>query len=268
MSTYQTTVQDSNQIRFGSAMVEVGDTEEALVNLGAAKDVVFEETFDVVYLTPDNAPKRQIAIKNHEAKTTYKMMEVNLSNLNTLRGGIDTYETVAGEATPVTNEPHTLTGTTLVRLDHKNGDGTEVSTIVVTDASSNAAVRNTDYVVGIDEEGYTVIGRVAASTVISTGEGVLVDYSYTPNASRKLSSGGKNTISPRVVRLTNTNSAGKKFEVTVFAATAEGGIKLEFPADDGDEPMMPEITLTGVCDATRTAGKQLFQVVDEQGVTA
>ena len=268
MSTYQTTVQDSNQIRFGSAKVEVGASVGTLINLGAAQDINFEETFEVVYLQPHNAPKQQIAIKNHEAAVTFKMMEINFANLNTIRGGIDTYAAVDTTPISVSNEPHTLTGTTAVRLDHKNGAGTEVSTIVVTDASSNAAVRGTDYIIFQDEEGYSCIARVAASTAISSGEGVLVDYEYTPSSSREFSSGGKNTISPRVVRLTNTNSANKKFEITVYAATAEGGIKLEFPPDDGDEPMMPEIKLVGVCDATRTAGDQLFKIVDEQGVTA
>lgn len=268
MSTYQTTVQDSNQIRFGSAKVEVGATVGTLVDLGAAQDVNFEEKFDVVYLQPHNAPKEQIAIKNHEASVSFKMMEINFANLNTIRGGIDTYTPVAGDATPVTGETHTLTGTTAVRLNHKNGAGTEVSTISVTDASDNAATRNTDYVCFVDEEGWTCIARVAASTAISSGEGVKVNYSYTPSASREFSTGGKNTITPSVVRLTNVNSSGKKFEITVYSATAEGGIKLEFPADDGDEPMMPEIKLVGVCDATRTAGDQLFKIVDEQGVTA
>jgi len=268
MTTYQTTVQDSNQIRFGSAKVEVGATVGSLVNLGAAQGVKFEEKFDVVYLAPDNAPKSQIAVRNHEASVTFSIMEVNLANLNTLRGGMDTYAAVAGDSTAVTGETHTLTGTTGVRLDHKNGAGTVVTGVTVTDASDNAAVQNTDYVLYVDSEGWTCIARVSASAVISTGEGIKINYTYTPSASRSLSSGGLNTITPKVVRLTNTDSAGKKFEITVYSATTEGGIKLEFPADDGDEPMMPEITLIGVCDPTLTAGAQLFTIVDEQGVTA
>jgi len=268
MSTYQTTVQDGNQIRFGSAKVEVGATVDALVNLGAAQGITFEESFEVVYLVPDNAPKRQVTTKDHEAKVTFSMMEVNLANLNTIRGGIDTYDTVDGSSTPVTNEAHTLTGVSGVRLTHKNGDDTLVTISGATDTAGTTAVANTDYVAYLDSEGYTCVARVAASTVITDGDGIKVSYSYTPSTSRSLSSGGLNTITPRVVRLTNTNSAGKKFEITVYSATSEGGIKLEFPADDGDEPMMPEITLNGIIDATRTAGDQLFKIVDEQGVTA
>lgn len=268
MATYQTTVQDSNQIRFGSAKVEVGAAVDSLVNLGAAQGVKFEENFDVVYLQPDNAPKIQIAIKNHEASVAFSMMEINLANLNTIRGGMYTYATVAGSSTPITGETHTLTGTTGVRLNHKNGAGTVVTAVTVTDASSNATVQNTDYVLYVDSEGWTCIARVAESTAISSGEGIIIAYTYTPSASRELSSGGLNSISPRVVRLTNTNSADEKFEITVYSATSEGGIKLDFPADDGEEPMMPEITLKGVVDTTRTTGDQLFKIVDEQGVIA
>jgi hypothetical protein len=193
------------------------------------------------------------------------MMEVNLANLNTIRGGMDTYDTVDGSLATATAESHVLTGVKGERLNYKNGDGTLVTISAATDTAGTTAVPNTDYVAYLDAEGYTCVARVAASTVITDGDGIKVTYSYTPSASRSLSSGGLNTITPRVVRLTNTNAAGKKFEITVYSATSEGGIKLEFPADDGDEPMMPEITLNGIVDATRTAGDQLFKIVDEQG---
>ena len=265
MSTYQTTIKDGNQIRFGSAKVEVGASVGALVDLGSAQKITFEESFDVVYVVPDNAPKKQIAVKDHEAKVTFSMMEVNLANLNTIRGGIDTYDTVDGSLATATAEAHTLTGVKGERLNFKNGDGTLVTISAATDTAGTTAAPNVDYVSYLDAEGYTCVARVAASGIITDGDGIKVTYSYTPSASRSLSSGGLNTITPRVVRLTNTNAAGKKFEITVYSATSEGGIKLEFPADDGDEPMMPEITLNGIVDATRTAGDQLFKIVDEQG---
>jgi hypothetical protein len=265
MVTYQTTVKDSNQLRFGSAKIEVGDDVGSLVDLGAAQDVNFSESFEVVYVVPHNAPKKQIAVKNHEASVAFKMMEINLANLNSIRGGFDIYDTVDGTADTATDEPHVLTGVKGVRLNNKNADGSIVTISGAKDAAGTAAVRNTDYVAYVDSEGYTCVARIEGSLVLSDGDTIKVSYGYTPAASRTLSSGGKNTINPKVVRLTNVNAAGKKFEITVYAATAEGGIELEFPADDGDEPMMPEITLVGVCDATRTAGDQLFKIVDEQG---
>ncbi len=266
MTTYQTSTQHSETIRFGSAKIEVGESEASLVNLGLATGIKFTEEYTPVTLKPDNAPEIIVGVKDHSATVEFEMWEVNLTNLNMIRGGIDTLGSVSGSATPVSAETHTLTDTNFVRLAHKNGDGSEVAPIEVTDSEDNEAARNTDYVIAVDEEGYTCIARVATSTVIADGDSVKVNYTYTPNAATTLSSGGKNTVSARVVRLTNTNAAGKKFEITVYAAKNQGGIELALPADDGDEPLKPTITLKGICDTTRTAGDQLFMIVDEQGV--
>lgn len=266
MVNYQTTVQKSNTIRFGSAKIEVGEDVGTLTNLGVATGIEFTEEFEAVVFKPDNAPEISGPVKDHTATAKFELWEVDLENLALIRGGMDLLTVVAGTPVSVTDELHTLTGTGMVKLSHKNGAGTEVSTIVVTDASNNPAVRNTDYVVGVDPSGNTMIGRVAASTVITSGEGIKVDYSYTPNASVKMTSGGLNTISPRVVRLTNTNSAGKVFRITIYAAKNQGGIELALPADDADEPLKPTIELRGIVDPTRTAGDQLFEIYDEQGV--
>ncbi len=268
MVTYQTSAQNKETIRFGSAKIEVGETVGTLVNLGLATSVEFTEEYEPIVLKPDNAPEIVVGVKDHTATVKFDMWEVNLKNLNLIRGGIDTLGSVEGSETSVSEETHTLTDTKFVRLAHKNGDGSEVASIEVTDSSDNAATRNTDYVVAVDEEGYTCIARVATSTVIADGDSVKVNYTYTPNAATTLSSGGKNTVSARVVRLTNTNAAGKKFEITVYAAKNQGGIELALPADDGDEPLKPTITLKGICDTTREAGDQLFKIVDEQGVSA
>jgi hypothetical protein len=266
MVNYQTTVQKSNTIRFGNAKIEVGENVDSLVNLGAVTGVEFTEGFEAVVFNPSNAPEIQGPVINHTATVKVEMWEVDLENLALIRGGMDLLTVVEGTPVSVENEAHTLTGTGLVRLNHKMGDGSEVESIVVTDASGNAAVRNTDYVVAVDASGFTCIGRVAASTAITSGEGILVDYSYTPNASVKLSTGGLNTINPRVVRLTNTNAAGKEFRITVYAAKNQGGLELSLPDDDGDEPMKPPIELRGIIDPTRIAGDQLFEIYDEQGV--
>ncbi len=264
MVNYQSAVQNINAIKFGSAKIEVGETVGTLVNLGVATGIEFEETFTPIILRPDNAPEIQVGVREHYATVRFELWEIVLSNLNLIRGGIDTYSTTAATPVSVTDEAHTLNGTDFVRLDYKSGDGSEVTSITVTDASSNAAVRNTDYVIAVDPDGWTCIARIAASSVITDGEGVLVDYTYTPLASNTLTSGGKNTINPRVVRLTNTNAAGKVFRVTVYAAKNQNGITLTLPADDSEDVVQPQIELRGVVDTSRTAGDQLFEIYNEQ----
>lgn len=264
---YQTSVQNSKTIRFGSAKIEGGETVDSLINVGLAAGVEFTEDSEPRIIKPDNGPEFEIGRINHTATVKFEMWEFNLSNIYMLRGGGDVLTTVAGEATSVTNEAHTLTGVESVRLNNKNGDGSIVSSIVVTDASGNAAVQNTDYVISVDPEGFTTIARVAASTVITSGEGVLVDYSYTPAEAYKFTTGGKDSaVSPRVIRLTNTNSDGKVFRITLYAAKNQKGIELKLPGDDSADNLKPSMELKATKDITRVAGDQLYEIYDEQGV--
>lgn len=266
MVSYQTSAQKTNSIRFGSAKIEVGETVGDLVNIGLATSVEFTEEYEPITLKPDNGPEIIVGIKEHTATVKFEMWELDLSNLALIRGGIDSYDTVEGTPATATAEEHVLTGVEGVRLNFKNGDGTLVTISGATDAAGTTAVQNTDYIAYLDSAGYTCIARVSTSTVLTDGDTIKVSYGYTPAASIKLSTGGLNTVNPRVVRLTNTNSLGKKFQITVYAAKNQGGIELQLPADDADEPLKPTIELRGIVDPTRTAGDQLFEILDEQGV--
>jgi hypothetical protein len=263
---YQTTVQQTNSIRFGSAKIEAGPTVGALVNLGLAANVEFNEESELIYVVPDNGARIAKGRKNHRATVKFDMMEFYLDNVYMLRGGADTKTPVAGSSTPVVDELHALTGVIGVRLNHKNGDGSICTAISVKDSAGSSAVLNTDYVLYVDSAGYTCIARVTGSTVITTGEVAKISYTYVPNASVELSSGGLTTITPQIVRVTNVDAAGKKFEVTVYSAISQKGISMKFPADDSDKSLVVPFELTGEVDITRTAGDQLFKIVDEQGV--
>lgn len=265
MVNYQTTTQKVSTIRFGSAKIEVGEDVAGLVNLGTAQNIEFTEEFTPIVLKPHNTPEITVGVRDHYATAKFDLWEIDLTNLNLIRGGLDTLTPVAGDAATATDEPVKLTGTKMVRLANRSGDGSEPTSITVKGSDNGATVRNTDYVIGVDAAGWPVIGRVAASSAIADGETVKVTYTYTPNAAVKLSTGGKNTINPRVVRLTNTNSAGKKFQITIYAAKNQGGIELKLPGDDSEDPVATPIELKGIVDTARTAGDQLFEILDEQG---
>ena len=274
MARAQTTPQLLNSVTMGSAKIEMrayGSTG-AYTDLGLASGIEFTETITPAEIKADNASPITVDLQEHSATVKFDMLEQDLAKIYALRGGsggLDTYATQAAEAVTVTNEPHTLTGTQMVALDYANGDGSEVGSIVVTDASSNAAVRNTDYVIATGADGKTYIGRVAASTVISTGEGVLVDYSYTPLANKSLSSGGKSTIGYLEVKLTNLKNisgTNKAKTITVYKVQVRTGLDYKFPAGDSTDPLSYPVELKGYDDATRAAGDQLYKIVDEQGV--
>lgn len=263
---YQTSVQQTNSIHFGSAKVEAGATVGALVNIGLAEGIEFDESFELIYLVPDNGARIAKGRKNHRATVKFNMMELYMDNIALLRGGADTKTPVAGSSTPVVDERHVLTGTTGCRFNYKNGANTICTSISVKNAAGDSAVLNTDYVLYMDASGYTCIARVSGSTTIPSADNVKVSYTYVPNASVELSSGGLTTITPQIVRLTNVDAAGKKFEITVYSAVSQKGINLKFPSDDSEKSLVIPFELTGEVDITRTAGDQLFKIVDEQGV--
>lgn len=263
----QTIVQNSNAIRFGSGKLEVGMSEATLVDIGAIKNAVFYDEFEKVEVKADNAGIVKIGAKDQAGYIECDMMETDFSKLSTFRG-IDTSTAIEASPIAVTGEEHVLTGTAAVRLDHKEGDGTEVASIVVEDASGNACVRNTDYVITVDSAGYTCIARVSDSTKLTDGDTAVIDYSYTPNSAVKITSGGKHELSDMVVRITNTNENNKKLQITLHKASVEEGIKYEFPEDDSMEVAMVHLKLKGIRDISRTRGDQIWEIVDEQGVSA
>lgn len=263
--THQTTVQNPNAVRFGSGKIEVGTSTSTLVDVGAIRNASFAREFEKVEVMSDNAHRVLVGVKDEAVYLEFDMMETDFNNLSVLMGGLDTLTTIAASPVAVTAEAHTLSGTNAVRLDHKEGDGTEVSSIVVTDSSSNVFTRGTDYVISVDSAGYTTIARSSdASGNIADGETVYVTYSYTPNSSVKVTTGGKVTISDRVVRITNTNESGKKLQITLYKASIDSGWSYDFPADNNVEAGMIHIKMKGVLDITRPIGDQLYEIIDEQ----
>ena len=264
----QTTVQRPDAVRFGSVKFELGKTIGTLVNIGALRNVQIAESWEEVKVESGNAGVLKKRIKNQKVAITADWLEWDLETADLMRGDIDEYTAVPGTPTPVTDEEVKLEDTTLVRLEHKNGDNTEVTTIVVTsnDATPVARTLNTDYVIGVDPAGWTCIARIEGGA-IGDGDTVLVDYSYTPSTSKKLTSGGNFIINPRIIKLTNTNEAAKDLTITIYLAAVGEGITLPFPDDTADDAMVAGINLVGEIDASRTKGDQLYEILDEQSVT-
>lgn len=260
----QTTVQHPETIRFGSGRLEIGKSLDSLVDVGALTGVHFtHELGDKVTITSDNAGVILERAGTQTAKVEANLMEINLDTLAVYMGGVSKLETVAGSQQTVTNEGHTLKGTTFIRLDHRMSDGNAV-TIDSVKKGGSAAVEDTDYVVAIDSDGYTCIARKSGSSVITDGSVVQVSYKYTPAAYKRLSFGGLQQLDAAVARITNYDSLGREFSITVYKATADSGIEIEFKADDADETDVVPITLVGTEDTSRAVGDQLFVIEDHQ----
>ena len=261
----QTTVQHPETIRFGSGRLEIGKSLDSLVDVGALTGVHFTHDLgDKVTITSDNAGVVLERAGTQTAQVEANLMEINLDTLAVYMGGVSKLETVAGSQQTVTNEEHTLKGTTFIRLNHRMGDGNAVTIDSVKKKGGSAAVEDTDYVVALDSDGYTCIARKSGSSVIADGSVVQVSYKYTPAAYKRLSFGGLQQLDAAVARITNFDSLGREFSITVYKATADSGIEIEFQADDADETDVVPITLVGTEDTSRAVGDQLFVIEDHQ----
>lgn len=261
----QTTVQHPETIRFGSGRLEIGKSIDSLVDIGALTGVHFtHELGDKVTITSDNAGVILERAGKQTAKVEANLMEINLDTLAVYMGGVSKLETVAGSQKTVSNEEHTLKGTTFIRLDHRMGDGKAVTIDSVKKKGGSTATEDTDYIVALDSDGYTCIARKSGSSVITDGSTVQVSYKYTPAAYKRLSFGGLQQLDATVARITNYDSLGREFSITVYKATADSGIEIEFQADDADETDVVPITLVGTEDTSRAVGDQLFVIEDHQ----
>lgn len=261
----QTTVQHPETIRFGSGRLEIGKSLDSLVDVGALTGVHFTHDLgDKVTITSDNAGVVLERAGTQTAQVEANLMEINLDTLAVYMGGVSKLETVAGSQQTVNNEEHTLKGTTFIRLDHRMGNGNAVTIVSVKKKGGSAAVEGTDYIVALDSDGYTCIARKSGSSVIADGSVVQVSYKYTPAAYKRLSFGGLQQLDAAVARITNYDSLGREFSITVYKATADSGIEIEFQADDADETDVVPITLVGTEDTSRAVGDQLFVIEDRQ----
>jgi len=266
----QTKVQEANTIRVGSAMVEVGDDVGSLVNLGAMTGVTFEESWDTVEIESDNAGTIRTGVSNHTAGVNGELQEINLSKISNIRGGIDNFENIAGST--VSGETQTVTSGNwdfdkFIKIEHQNGDGSKPSNISVSASTAGSLTEDTDFYVMQNELGeWGIIINDESANITSTDQDITITYDYTPNEAVKLTSGGKTSINPKVIRLTNKDENGNKFQITIFKAKNQEGISIDFPTDQSGEVATAPINLQGELDETRDVGAQLFEIYDEQGV--
>ena len=170
----QTTVQESTAVKWGSCKVEVGATVGALVNVGAVRDVVFEETFDKVTVPTDNAGPLERGIRNHRCAISANWMEINWDNLAKVYSGVHSVTPADTTPVPITDESITLNDRGFHRFAYKNGANTEVASISADNlaASTLTYIRDCDYIVSVDPQGWTGIAA-AYPTVIEADSAVI-----------------------------------------------------------------------------------------------
>lgn len=251
----QTTIQVTKAIRKGSVRVMIGNSLASLVDVGALRNPIFTSLAENQAIKFDNVDDLSKFVLGKRVKITFDLAEINFDNMAILDGGILNLTSVAGSATPVTGEAKGTGWTqgTPIKLNNKNGANTVVSSIVVKE-NGVTLVLNTDYRVYVGDGangtlGYTYIVPVSARTLAIT-----VDYSYTPNASKKLTFNDSGTKALKYMRLVNTDENGKEFRIDIGDGTNFAPMSVDFAGDAQDDVAILPVDFQG----------NIIEWVDEQ----
>lgn len=253
----QTTIQVSNSIRKGSVRVLVGNSLASLVDVGALRNPIFTSLAENQAIKFDNVDDLSKFVLGKKVKITFDLAEINFDNLAVLDGGILNLTTVASSPVAVTDEAHGTgwTVATPIRLNNKNGANTIVSSIVVK-AGAGTLTLNTDYKTYVGDGingalGYTYIVPLTAQTLAITAS-----YSYTPNASKKLTFNDSGTKTLKYMRLVNTDENSKEFRIDIGEGTNFAPLSIDFAGDAQDDVAILPVDFQG----------NIIEWVDEQAV--
>lgn len=254
----QTTIQKSPAIRKGSVKVQIGNDFASLVDIGALRDPKLTMLSEMQNIEFDNVSDLRQFAEGDKVQLAFILAEINLTNLAQLDKGMVEVTNVAGSPTAVTAEAHG-TGWTQgqpIKLLNKNGANTSVASIVVKSGVTTLTL-NTDYRVFVGDGTNGELGYTFIVPVLTNAGVITVDYSYTPNASKKITFTKTGTKSLICVRITNTDANGLIYKVDLNNATNVQAQSIDFPADDEAEIATMPITLEGY----------IVEITDEQQTT-
>lgn len=253
----QTNIQRSDALRYGSVTLYIGNDFGSLINVGAIRNMSFEHKAENIEVAFDNVPAIKKFKNGNKASFVFDLAEIDLTTFAYTDEGLVVQTNIAAAPVNLTNENLVLDGVVGKALQKKNGDGSVVTGIVVTDDSgATTYVLNEDYTMQLGADGYTRIARIAAGD-IGDGDTVLVDYTYTPNASKKITFHTGGTKAYNVARIVNVNNDGKEFRIDLENVTNIKPLTTPFQADDSDGIMVCSIELSGT----------VKEIVDEQSVS-
>tara|TARA_R100001086_G_C11832729_1_gene257008 strand:- start:815 stop:1588 length:774 start_codon:yes stop_codon:yes gene_type:complete len=255
----QTTIQKSNAIRKGSVRIEIGDDSSSLVDIGAIRNPVFTSLVENQNIEFDNVNDLKKFVEGDKVQFSFDLAEINLTNLAELDAGMVTLTTTA--ASPVSGATQNVASgawsyNTFIAIANQNGDGTVPTINSVTLGTDGAIVAETDYVT-VKQGGTWGIVIWDSTTVTTEAQTIVIDYDYTPAASKKLTFTSQGTKTEKYVRITNTDENGNEFRIDFNQATNFSSPSIDFAADDEEDVAILPVSLEGY----------LVEIVDEQQTT-
>ena len=121
-------------------------------------------------------------------------------------------------------------------IENQNGDGTQLTINSVTGGTDGALVANTDYFVGQNAAGDTVVTVIDSATVTTESQTITVDYDYTPNASQETAIRSVTTELPRlIIKIVAEDENGNQLKAYLENCRIDGDVTLPFldPTNNG-----------------------------------
>ncbi|MFA6315513.1 MAG: hypothetical protein WC648_04065 [Candidatus Paceibacterota bacterium] len=264
----QTIVQKIDAIRYGSTKVEIGLTLDGLINIGAIRGMKFEHKGENVEIEFDNVDPIKYFKQGDRASFTFTAYETDLTTLSITDGGSVEITTTAG--TLVTGETQTAASGTwdylqFIELDNQNYSDVVAGSYVLTAPFVATVSGSVDGLLTQNDDWYEVLNGAEdkwgvmikdTSAVTTAGQLLTIVYDYKPLASKTVtfnSFGRKDTYYARV---TNTDSEGATFVITLQDVTNIKALSMPFPGDDAEDVLGIEMELHG----------KIVNIVDTQSI--
>jgi hypothetical protein len=279
MATYPNTgAANSNSIIKGSCKIEFSSDGISWTNLGIARGVNFQENSTITKIQSDNSPDPITYLSEHKATLTFNSLELYLPNLNSIRGGIDVLSVTSAVATTRTDSwAASAWAYNQNLLLSMQGDSTTLPAITAaktwkSGSTTDLTTSGKDFTPTLDvnnKRGIMVLSTNYGGDAKDT-ETLRVTYTYGAIAARKLTTGGKSTITGNWFRLTNKEIIGgvaKYRYIVIYSGTMNAGLNLAFKSANESDPVLEiPISIEAVLDTTRSEGDQLFYIQDEGAI--
>lgn len=253
----QTTIQVPDAIRKGSVRVLVGDSFDALTDIGAMRNPVITSMAENQSIEFDNVDALEKFVKGKDFQVTFDLAEINLDNLAILDAGMINLTTVA--AVEVAGASQVVASgawnyNTFIKIANQMGDGTSPTVNSVTGGTDGALVEDTDFYVGQNAQGEWGIFIIDSATVTTLAQAITVNYDYTPSASKKITFNEDGDKVLKCMRIINTDNDGNEFRIDINEGTNFAPISIDFAGDEEDDVAILPIDFQG----------KIVEWVDEQ----
>ena len=265
-------VNNANSIKFGVGKLEFSvDNGSSFSNLGLVSAPTFTYIPNIVQFKAANGDLDPKA-SEERVNLAFNLYEAALDNLVALSAGLFTSQNSGGtleEGASCSFAQGDWKFNRSVRIPKKNADGTAVAVNAVEGSVDGALVENTDYFIGLDTEGYTILTFIDDGALATTGEAQdisVTDYDVTEAEYKKLTAGGKTAITPFMLRLTIDMPNSKYLKILIYKSYFSGDISYNTQDDGSEEPNSVGLTFEGFLDDTREEGDQLFSMQDNMDI--